>query len=242
MPSESPPKISIIIPARDEEKYLPRCFDAITKSAEGLVESYEKIVVINRCTDRTEEIARQHGCTIVYDETKNLAHIRNTGVKAARGEIIVTIDADSQMSASMLPNIVRTLQSNKYIGGGVMMYPERWSLGIIVTYLMLIPIAIWHRILGGVFFCRKEDFYRIEGFNENLPSVEDIDFARRLRALGETENKKFAMIFRSYIVTSCRKFDTFGDWYFLLRPLSFIRLLRGKDKKLADKVWYDFKH
>jgi glycosyltransferase involved in cell wall biosynthesis len=240
MHQEVIPFISIIIPARDEEKYLPMSLSAIKVAAQQIKEQVEIIVVINRCTDNTEKIAREAGCRIVYDNTKNLAHIRNTGVRAAKGEIIVTIDADSVMSPNMLKNICKKMLTNKYVGGGVVMFPERWSLGIIMTFIALLPIAIWHRILGGLFFCKKEDFDAINGFNETLPSVEDIDFAKRLKALGKKSRRKFALLFSSYIVTSCRKFDKFGDWYFLLHPFQFVRILRGKDAKLADKVWYDF--
>lgn len=233
-------KLSVIIPARDEEQFLPTCLASIHAAAERARQLVEIVVVLNRCQDRTEEIAKESGCVIVHCDAKNLAAIRNTGVKAASGEVIVTIDADSRMSANMLAVVCEELNSGRSIGGGVFIYPERTSLGILITALMLLPWVLWHRIFCGLFFFRREEFDAIGGFNEEMASVEDIDFAVRLKRYGKTKGKKYSLLFRAYITTSCRKFDHFGDWYFVFRPWIFFSLLRGKNQGNADKVWYDF--
>ena len=92
-------KFSIIIPARNEEKYISKCLDSIRVASQPYPGQVEITVCINRCTDKTEEITRSYGAKIVYDDSKNLAKIRNAGAKAATGEIIATIDADSRMSS-----------------------------------------------------------------------------------------------------------------------------------------------
>ena len=70
-------QISIIIPARDEEKHLPKCLGAIEKAALSSHLNVELIVVINRCSDRTEEIAREAGAIIIHCDAKNLSIIRS---------------------------------------------------------------------------------------------------------------------------------------------------------------------
>jgi len=67
------PRFSILIPARNEEKYLPACLDSIRVASEPLPDQVEIVVVLNRCTDRTEEIALEHGATIIREDAKNLA-------------------------------------------------------------------------------------------------------------------------------------------------------------------------
>ena len=81
-------KFSIVIPANNEEKYLGKCLDSIKSAARPVGWEVEVIVVLNRCTDRTEEIARAWGAAVVFDESKNLSHIRNNGVAAASGDVI----------------------------------------------------------------------------------------------------------------------------------------------------------
>ncbi len=99
-------RFSVVIPARDEAERIGACLDSIRVAAEVYPGEVETIVVLNRCTDGTEEIAHGRGARVVRDDRKNLAAIRNTGARAATGEILVTIDADSRMSANMLGEIV----------------------------------------------------------------------------------------------------------------------------------------
>jgi glycosyltransferase involved in cell wall biosynthesis len=232
-------RFSIIIPARNEEAYIERCLQSIQIAAKPFEQDVETVVVINRCTDQTEEIAKSYGARIVRNESKNLSMIRNTGVRSARGDIVVTIDADSWMSSNMLVEIDRLLSSGKYIGGGVIIYPERLSFGIIFTSLLILPVLIRYRVSGGLFWCLRSDFEAISGFDESFVSVEDIDFARRLKLYGKTCGKHFTTITKAHIVTSCRKFDIFGDWYFAKNlPLAW-KLLKGRDSKAARTFFYD---
>jgi len=233
------PKFSIIIPARNEEKFLPGCLESIAVASEPFRGDVEIIVAINRCTDRTEEIARAAGATIVQEDARNLARIRNVAAQAATGEILVTIDADSRMSRGMLATIDRLLRGGKFIGGGVMIWPERWSLGIAATGVMvLLPIALKHRVAGGLFWCLREDFSAIGGFDERWVSVEDLDFAHRLKAYGKTKGKRFKTIWRDHIVTSCRKFDQFGDWFLVRDPAFVRRIFSGRSQQDADQLFY----
>jgi glycosyltransferase involved in cell wall biosynthesis len=232
-------QFSIVIPARNEEKHLQKCLDSIYDSINLTKLDYEIVVVINRCSDKTEEIAKSNHCIIVHSDKKNLSAIRNAGADAASGKILVTIDADSRVSKNMFSNIYKVISTKRYIGGGVMIFPERLSLGIFLTGLSLVPITIWHRILGGLFFVLLKDFREIGGFNEEYFSAEDIEFAKRLKSHGKNKNKKFSLLFSSYIITSCRKFDHFGDWYFLINYKEMLSLFKGNNIKSADKIWYE---
>lgn len=230
-----------MIPARNEEKCLPGCLQAIQVAAKPFPDQVEVIVAVNRCTDRTEAIAIDHGAKVVHEDAKCLAKIRNVAARAATGEIIVTIDADSRMSGNMLLEIARLLATGRYIGGGVMVLPERWSLGIAVTAVMLSGVMLRHRVSGGLFWCLRADFEAIGGFNEEYVSVEDLDFAKRLKVYARSKEKRFTTILKAHITTSCRKFDTFGDWY-LVRNVGLVRrIFTGRSRKDADDFYYDVK-
>jgi glycosyltransferase involved in cell wall biosynthesis len=235
------PRFSILIPARNEENHLPKCLDSIKVAATPFPDQIEIIVALNRCTDRTEEIALKHGAIVVYEDGRNLAKIRNAAAKAATGDIIVTIDSDSRMTSNMLVEIDQLLRTGRYIGGGVTIRPERWSLGILLTVLLLAVMLLWRRVSGGLFWCLRKDFVAIGGFNEDLVSLEDLDFAQRLKTFGKRKGKRFTTIRKAHIITSCRKWDEFGDWYLLTNPRLVRRILKGKSQEDADHFYYDVK-
>lgn len=238
-------KFSIVIPARNEERTLGRCLDSIEAASQPFGGDVETIVVLNRCTDATERIATERGCRIVREDRRCLSAIRNAGARAAVGEILVTIDADSRMSPDTLREVDAALASRRHVGGGVRIRTERMSAGIWMTGLVLRAMLWWTGLEGGLYWCRRKDFEAIGGFDERLLMAEDLDFARRLRAFGASCGLRFGVLPHAYIVTSCRKFDHFGDWFFF-RALFFrgrqIRgELKGEGRRFADLFFYEFR-
>lgn len=232
-------KYSILIPAHNEEAYIGQCLQSIKDATEKISADVEIIVALNRCRDQTAAIAASHQAVSIIENGKNLARIRNAAARAATGDIIVTIDADSRMSRNMLTEISTNLATGKYIGGGVMIRPERWSVGIFMSVLTILPFLLIHRVSGGLFWCYRKDFEAIGGFNEDRVSAEDLDFARRLKAYGKQHGKRFKTITRAHIVTSCRKFDAFGDWYLFKNPGLVWNIMKGNNQTAADRFYYD---
>ena len=171
--------------------------------------------------------------------------MRNTGINAARGEIIVTIDADSLMTKYSLSEIGKNLRSGEYIGGGANPRFDRMSVGIAFSAMYvaanLLPVMIKNGgyLSGAMFWFYKRDFELIGGFDESLVSLEDMDLAARLKKLGEQRGKKYGTLKRSYVLTSSRKFDEFGDWYLIKERKLTKRIFTGKDKEAADSFYYD---
>lgn len=232
-------RFSVIIPARDEERLMARCVSSIWEAAEFYKGQVEVIVVVNRCRDNTAAIARHNGAIVVEEEARNLSRIRNTGVRHASGEIILTIDADSKVSRNVFLEIDRHIKTGTCIGGALFIRMERLSLGILLTMLMCLPFLLWFRISGGCFWLKKSDFERMGGFNENYVTFEDVEFARRLKAFGKRQRKRFKVLFNASITTSSRKFDQIGDWYIVKRPWMILELLKGDNRELANRFWYD---
>jgi|GEM_PF-497938 len=84
-------KVSVIIPAHNEEKYVKRCICSIKKSAEQIDGAVEIIVVCNRCTDNTQKIAIENGARIVTNNDRCIAKVRNAGIAAAQGDEIIIL-------------------------------------------------------------------------------------------------------------------------------------------------------
>ncbi len=235
-------KFSIVIPAHNEEKFIEECLSSIKNAEAELGSAVEVVVCLNRCTDRTEQIARKFGAVIVVENEKNLSRIRNAAAAVATGDVLVTIDADSRMSSNMLKEIFRLISTGRYIGGGTRVKPERMSLGIFVSGLVILYFAFRLGFRSaGLFWCLKKDFDAINGFNETLWTLEDLDFANRLAEYGKVKKKKYGTAWKAAITTSCRKFDRFGDWYFAKNPGIVRSLFSGIDKASANRFYYDFK-
>lgn len=242
----SNPKFSVVIPAHNEEKYIGKCLKSIRSAAKYVSNGeVEIIVVANRCTDKTAEIARRYGARVLSNDEKCISSIRNTGVNGAKGEIIVTIDADSLMTKHSLLEIKEMLESGKYIGGGTRPKFERMSLGIMISSIYvaanIIPIMIKNKspLSGAMFWFYKRDFESIGGFDETLVSLEDMDFAVRLNKLGASRGQKYGTLKKSYVLTSSRKFDEFSDWYLIKNRELTKRIFTGKDKEAADSFYHD---
>ncbi len=82
-------KVSIIIPAKNEEKYLPRLLESIKKQT---TQPYEIIVADAGSTDRTVEVAKKYGAKVIKGGIPQVG--RNNGAKQAKTDIIVFLDAD----------------------------------------------------------------------------------------------------------------------------------------------------
>lgn len=235
--------LSVIVPARNEEGSIGDCLESVAEAARRVDGDVTCIVVLNACTDGTERIARERGAVVTTCETRNLAAVRNSGARAASGDIVVTIDADSRMPANALFEVEKALTSGRYVGGGVPIVPERCSAGILVTGVILMVLCLALGVpSAGMFWCYRRDFEAIGGFDESRHSGEDIDFARRLKRHGRGQHKRFGTLWNVKLRTSCRKFDEFGDWFFvrlcLCHPVTCWRALRGRAPELAERYWY----
>ena len=233
------PLFSVIIPAYDEENYLPKGLAAIARAQEQLGEPVETIVVDNGSHDRTVTIAEASGARVVHEERKCLSAVRNTGARAATGTYLVFVDADSWMSDNLLVELKRAMDTGKYIGGGMVNVKfDRNSLGIFLSMLMAFPVVLYLRTGMCLFFTHRDTFEAMGGWNEELYALEDVDFAQRLLKFGrEHGRKRFKNVWRARLHTSARKFDEFGDWFIFRNPVTVWRAFLN-DREIAHDIWY----
>lgn len=232
------PLFSIVVPAYNEERFLPKCLDAIDAAKAQLGEDVEVVVVDNMSTDNTPALAEARGARVVQNPVKCLAAIRNFGVASTRGRYVCTIDSDSCMSENMLVEIKHAMESGRYVGGGVANFrPDRLSTGIVLSHLALVPIGLVARISCVMFYTTKAHFDAVGGFNEKLLAAEDGDFAWRLKKYGKKKGLRFKNMLKAHVITSARKFDELGDWFMIAHPFKMLRTVR-QDPKMAHEIWY----
>jgi len=105
---EDPLGLSIIIPAKNEEKNLPWVLTRIKKLSQKLPK-HEIIVVDGHSTDKTREVAEKFGCRVIFDHNKGKGEAIRTAAKKAEGEILLFIDADGSHNPSDIPKLLRPI-------------------------------------------------------------------------------------------------------------------------------------
>lgn len=237
-------KISVVIPAHNEEKYISGCLSAIEIAKKQITVAVEIIVVLNRCDDLTESIARHFGVVTIVDESRCIAAVRNRGIAEATGDVLVTCDADSRLHPRSLLLVMEALGKPDIIAGGMPIRYDRRSLGIRASELCLDIAVKLTGLSAGAFWGRTHDFRAISGFDENFLIIEDVDFARRLKAYGKSKKMRYICLDKAPLQTSSRKFDHFGDWsFFKMATLDAPRVwrsLKRVDTDFADEYFHDF--
>ena len=238
-------KFSVIIPAHNEEKYLPRLLDSIEvarSNYSGGRDQIEVIVADNLSTDRTAEVAAAHGARVVTVAKRRIAAARNGGGHAARGEIVCFIDADSALHPQTFTAIDHTMSTGRFVGGATGIRLERKSLGLLAAYCGCMTLVVLVGIDTGVVFCRREDFEAVGGYDETRLYAEDVIFPLALRRLGRAKGQRLTRLPRIKALGCTRKFDQFGDWhYFWMFGHVLKSLLTGNwnDERLAERYWYN---
>lgn len=229
-------KLSVVVPAFNEEKLLGATLASIGEAARLPGWEVELVVCDNNSTDRTAEIARAAGATVVFEPINQISRARNAGAARAAGDWLVFVDADSQPSRELFLELGSVLESGEYVGGGCTVRME------VDDAFAQAAVRIWNRFsratgwaAGSFLFCRADAFRTLGGFSEALYAAEEIDFSRRLKRLGRME-----ILHRHPLSTSGRKARLYSWREMLLLFLKVVvtggRALRRREDCYA---WYD---
>ncbi len=237
------PRISVVIPAHNEARYLPRLLDSIevARAAYGAVPgALEVIVADNASTDGTAAIAAERGCRVATQPKRVISAVRNAGAAIARGHVLAFIDADSQLHPNTFEAIDRALQDD-VIGGATGVTMDRWSTGALLIFTVQ---ELAGRVTGwdtGLVFCRRADFEAAGGYDETVLYAEDFAFYGALRRLARTRQQRFVRLRGVRAVTSVRKFEQFGNLHWPLANLTVLGLTAIRARRaraLIERYWY----
>lgn len=212
------PRFSLIVPARNEERYLPDLLDSVDAARarfRGGPQAVEVVVADNVSTDRTALIARQRGCRVVTVEKRVIGAVRNGGARAARGEILCFVDADTRIHPETFNAVEAMMASGRVVAGASGIRLERMSLGLALTLAFFLPLVWITGVDAGVVFCRKEDFDAVGGYNDRRSFAEDVQLLFDLKRLGRRRGQRLGRTRSAKALASLRKFDRYGDWHFL---------------------------
>ena len=193
--------LSIIIPALNEEDWLPLLLESIKSQH---FNDYEIIVADANSKDKTPEIAKKYGCIIVPGGLP--AKGRNNGAKVARGDLLFFLDADTVLPAHFFEKSLREFNARKLSIASFCLRPypknsfEYFLINVFYNKMILVVERVLPHSAMGIMI-KKELFNKINGYDESIKLAEDHDLGRRAAKYG-----KFGIVKSTEILISTRRF------------------------------------
>ncbi len=222
-------KLTVIIPTRNEELSIK---DVLVNLKREIPDGTELIVVDGNSTDKTVSIAKRYS-KVIPNKGRNIASARNTGAKAANGEILIFVDADTKPKRIFFEKTIKAFQDKKVVCFGGLIMPTKlnayeWLLFRILNGIVQLSVIFGRpAIAGSCVAYRASAFRKVKGFDEEMAASEDQDLCARISKIGKV---KFDA--NLIIDTSPRRLRELGFWGLILNwSGTTFNLLIGKKTK-----------
>jgi glycosyltransferase involved in cell wall biosynthesis len=202
-------KISLVVPAFNEERLLPESLRAINDASAAFATAgwtSELIVCDNNSTDRTAEIAAAAGARVVFEAVNQISRARNAGAAAATGEWLLFVDADSYPTSELFADVVAAISNSRCVAGGSTVRVDLKGIQYDAV------VGWWNRIsrllkwaAGSFIFCETAAFREVGGFTDKLYAAEEINLFRRLKRFARSRGRSIVILHRHPLLTSHRK-------------------------------------
>ena len=214
-------RISVIVPAHNEEKALPATLGALLSQT---ARPHEIIVVCNGCADRTADMARLPGITRIVTERKGVSLARNLGARKATGDVLFFMDADVVLSRDFLEKLGKALNGKKRFVGSARATPDMARYRPFFALLNAVT-RLFRTTSNGMMFLPKALYGKSGGFPEDLSINEDHLFMRAVERLPDVSYFFFT---GAEAVASTRRLRKKGV---LGQSLFWIRAFLTRDKR-----------
>jgi len=229
--------LSFVVPAYNEEKCLPATLASIHGAARALGLEYEIVVANDGSTDATAAVAERDGARLVTVQNRQIAKTRNAGARAARGERLIFVDADTTVSAQVVGAAMAALDGGAVGGGAGAVFEEGAPAYARRMIRRVLAFMRFFRLAAGCFvFCRRDALEAAGGWDERHFAGEEIMLSLALKRQGRF------VILEETVVTSARKFTsrTYGETIWITLKL-MVRGLGGVRRRDTTQFWYDGK-
>lgn len=201
------PRFSVVVPAHNEEDVLGRTLGSL--QAQDFPGSVEVVVVDNGSVDGTADLARAAGVRVAQEPTLGVCAARQRGTDLARGQIVVSTDADTVHPPDWLSRIDAAFRDDPDLVavGGPCRYEDPPGWAAVLPRLGFGVVDAAHRLTGRVGYVTATNVaFRREGFPGYDTSLtqggDEVDLLRRLRGQGRVTWDR-----ANAVVTSSRRLD-----------------------------------
>ncbi len=229
-------KASIVIPAYNEEKYLPKTLESISRQS---WQNYELIIVDSESEDRTVEIAKSYGAKIVEAPRGNIGLCRKKGAEKASGDFIVSASADTVYDKEWLEKLISPIIDGKKATAGALRIYEPRPLEAAFTSVFVNCVVPLLYFVGFPYasadnLALEARFYKKIGGFRALPTAEEIDLLKRVVKAG----KKVVYVKDAIAYVSPRRIRAWGAFHYLLfHTKNFLKYnVFGKVEKSYEPV------
>jgi hypothetical protein len=207
-------RVTVVISAHNEAEYLAAALQSVAEQDDPLC-CLDCVVVDNASTDATAQVAaefaRQHAelhVTIVKEPSLGVSRAKNCGAQQAAGALLLFLDADSRCA----PHLVRDVVTHYHAGspaGSIRIVADSDSHLERGFFALMELGPVLFGIRSQMFYCGRQLFLELGGFDEALQLAEDLEFLRRAQALlSQSGMGTVCHIRTSAIATSPRRLRT----------------------------------
>lgn len=238
-------KISVVLPAFNEEKLLPRTLEALQSARVAFTRrgwASEVIVCDNNSTDRTAALARQAGATVVFEPVNQIGRARNTGAAAATGDWILFLDADSVPTEGLLDEAAERVSRGDvlYLGACVRLDGDVGLVGglFLRGWNLLSRTCRW--MAGSFVMVEAAAFREVGGFSHALFAGEELDLSRRLKEVARRRGRRVGILRRHALTSSARRMTMYSHGEILRFVVKALWRPRATPQsREACGMWYD---
>ncbi|MCS7037038.1 MAG: TIGR04283 family arsenosugar biosynthesis glycosyltransferase [Saprospiraceae bacterium] len=190
--------LSIILPTLNEADNLRRLLPYLRANAQGY--AFEILVADARSTDDTAVVALQEGARLVPCPQRNRAAQMNAGARAAQGDVLYFVHADTLPPPSFAADIEAEIATGTVMGCYRYRFDSPSRLLRINAYFTRFQ-RLWCQGGDKTFFIRRDVFEAMGGYDERFVVMEEYDFLRKAM-------KQYPLrILPKDVVVSARKYD-----------------------------------
>jgi glycosyltransferase involved in cell wall biosynthesis len=236
-------KISVIIPAFNEEKLLGESLARIQAAAAAFSRlgwEFELIVCDNNSTDGTADLARAAGAKVVFEPFNQIGRARNTGASVATGDWLIFVDADSHPSAELFAGVAEQIVSGHCLAGGATIrLDEKRLVSGLIARLWNQASRLGRWLAGSFIFVEAAAFRQLGGFSRELFAGEELELSQRLKRLARQTGRRVVILHRHPLVTSARKMRLYTPWDHVKLLLQVTYNRRALTHRETCALWYD---